>query len=68
MADEPEGVDGSTEDGTNSDAFDITVFGESHTCLSDREKEQVAKAVHDRLVEEHNVRPEGVSVEGYMED
>lgn len=49
-------------------AFDITVYGEDHTSLSDREKEQVAQRVHDLLREDFGVRPESVGVEGYRED
>lgn len=62
-----EGSEEQTESATGG-AFDITVFGEDHTCLSDREKEQVAVRVHDLLREDFDVRPESVGVEGYRED
>jgi len=70
MADDNSGTDEGVEGGNDAetDAFDITVFGADHSELSDREKERVARQVHDLLQEGFDVRPDSVGVEGYTED
>lgn len=48
--------------------FDIYVNGVGPDALDDHEKENLAIEIHDLLIENFNVFPESVGVEGYMED
>lgn len=48
--------------------FRMFVHGLDDSDLTDREKEMLAQDVHNLLVERHDLNPETVAVEGYMED
>jgi len=47
--------------------FQLLVYGAEHDELTDAEKEELAQLVHDALVENWDVFPDSVGVEGYGE-
>lgn len=47
--------------------FTITVYGAGHDELSDEEKEFLAERIHRALQETHDVHPDSVGIEGYMQ-